>query len=58
MDDIIKMVGYFVIGCLVIFVGWEIFSALMGFLMALTTTPIGIVILLVAALAVLRFVSK
>ena len=54
MDDIVKMLGYFVIFGIILFIGTEAMSFIGGIIMALTASPLGILVLLVIALAVLK----
>ena len=54
MDDIVKMLGYFVIFGLILFIGMEAMSFIGGIVTALAASPLGILVLLIIALAILK----
>ena len=54
MDDIVKMLGYFVIFGLILLIGTEAMSFIGGIVMALAASPLGILVLLIIALAILK----
>ena len=54
MDDVVKMLGYFVLFGIILFLGTEIISFVGGIITALAATPLGILVLLVIALAILK----
>ena len=58
MDDVVKMIGYFVLGVLVLIAGLVVLQCAASILTVILATPIGILALFIMAIAILKKCSR
>ena len=58
MDDIVKMIGYFVLGTAVLITGLIALQCAASILTVILATPIGILALFIIAIAILKKCSR
>ena len=58
MDDVAKMLGYFLAMAVIIFAGVQLLETMCNVIFALTATPLGMLTLLIFGLVILKAIRR